>query len=89
MIEYLTWLESEKQWKTREDKWRKEDEARINLLRDVYYNRAQNIELKKKSKEEEQWLRDHEKKQIETEVERLQREYEEKQIKDAMIKKTH
>jgi len=37
-------LESEKQWKTKEDKWRKEDEARINLLKDVYYNRAQNIE---------------------------------------------
>jgi len=25
LIEYLTWLESEKQWKLKEDKWRKED----------------------------------------------------------------
>lgn len=25
LIEQLTWLESEKQWKMREDKWRKED----------------------------------------------------------------
>ncbi len=25
LIEYLTWLESEKQWKLREDKWRKEE----------------------------------------------------------------
>ena len=33
LIEYLTWLESEKQWKLREDKWKKEDQARINLMK--------------------------------------------------------
>jgi hypothetical protein len=54
----------------REDKWRKEDEARINLLKDVYHNRAQHIEMKKKTKDEQQWLLNHEKRQIETELER-------------------
>eukprot|EP00349_Pseudokeronopsis_sp_Brazil_P004974 CAMPEP_0202962178 /NCGR_PEP_ID=MMETSP1396-20130829/6275_1 /ASSEMBLY_ACC=CAM_ASM_000872 /TAXON_ID= /ORGANISM="Pseudokeronopsis sp., Strain Brazil" /LENGTH=113 /DNA_ID=CAMNT_0049682571 /DNA_START=812 /DNA_END=1153 /DNA_ORIENTATION=+ len=40
LIEHLTWLESEKQWKMREDKWKKEDQARINLLKNVYDSRA-------------------------------------------------
>ena len=40
LIEHLTQMESEKQWKMREDKWRKEEQARINLLKNVYDNRA-------------------------------------------------
>lgn len=60
-MEYLTWIESEKQWKLREDKWKKEDQARINLMKNVYENRTQNIELKKKISEEEKWLLEHEK----------------------------
>jgi hypothetical protein len=43
-------LESEKQWKMREDKWRKEEQARINLLKNVYDSRAQDIDLKTKIK---------------------------------------
>lgn len=43
LIEYLTWLESEKQWKLKEDKWRKEDQARINLMRQVYEDRSKTI----------------------------------------------
>ena len=46
LIEYLTWLESEKQWKLKEDKWRKEDQARINLLKQVYEDRAKTIGAK-------------------------------------------
>lgn len=40
LIEYLTWLESEKQWKIKEDKWQKEDQARVNLMKNVYDHRA-------------------------------------------------
>lgn len=47
MIEYMTRIEEEKQRKIQDDKWRKEDEARIQLLREVYESRAQNIENKK------------------------------------------
>jgi hypothetical protein len=53
MIEQLTLLEEEKQRKVQEDKWRKEDEARIQLLREVYESRAQNIENKKMFKKED------------------------------------
>ena len=52
-IERLTKLESDKQWEKREDQWRKEEEARIQLLREVYESRAQNIDLKKKLKLDE------------------------------------
>ena len=41
----------------REDKWRREDQARINLMKDVYENRAMHIELKKKHNDEKSWLR--------------------------------
>lgn len=62
----------------REDKWRKEDQARVNLLRNVYDSRAQNIELKKKLKEEGNWLVSNDKQVIDAEIERQNREYEEK-----------
>lgn len=45
----------------KEDKWKKEDQARINLLKDVYQNRAQHIDMKKKIGDEEKWLVDNEK----------------------------
>lgn len=56
LIEHLTWLESEKQWKMKEDKWRKEDQARINLMRNVYDARLQTVELKRQQKGEQEWL---------------------------------
>ena len=80
LIEHLTWLESEKQWKMREDKWRKEDQARVNLMKNVYDARLQTVELRKKLKDEEQWLLDNEKRTLETELERQTREAEEKRI---------
>ena len=82
LIEELTRLESEKQWKMREDKWRKEDQARVNLLRNVYDNRAQNIDLKAKLRDEGSWLVGHEKAAIDAEIERQNREYEEKRAKE-------
>ena len=54
----------------REDKWRKEDQARVNLLRNVYDSRAHNIEIKKKLKDEDKWLIDNEKNAIAAEIER-------------------
>ena len=62
----------------REDKWRKEDQARVNLMKNVYENRAQNIELKGKMKDEKSWLVQNDKQMIETELERQNREHEEK-----------
>ena len=55
LVDYLTWLESEKQWKIKEDKWRKEDQARINLMKQVYEDRAKTIGAKNMQTEEEKW----------------------------------
>lgn len=55
LVDYLTWLESEKQWKIKEDKWRKEDQARINLMKQVYEDRAKTIGAKQMQTEEEKW----------------------------------
>ena len=55
LVDYLTWLESEKQWKIKEDKWRKEDQARINLMKQVYEDRAKTIGAKHMQTEEEKW----------------------------------
>lgn len=73
----------------REDKWKKEDEARINLMKEVYHNRAKHIEMKKLNKEEEKWLVKNDKRLIETELERQNREHEEKVARDALVKKEH
>ena len=73
----------------REDKWRKEDQARLNLLKSVYDNRAQTIELKTKVKDQNQWIQDHEKNQIALEVEKQEREFREKAERDAAYKKKH
>lgn len=89
LIEQLTQIESEKQWKMREDKWRKEDEARINLLRNVYDSRAQHIEMKKLVGNEKNWLLQNDKQIIESEIERQNREHEERMLKDALYRKQH
>ena len=71
LIEYLTWLESEKQWKLREDKWHKEDMARVNLLRQVYEDRAKTIGAKQMQAQEEKWRQMNEKGLIDVEIRRI------------------
>ena len=57
MIEELTQVENEKQWDAREQQWRREDQARVNLLKNVYQNREQDILLKQTLKKEAAWLK--------------------------------
>ena len=45
-IDELTLQENAKQWDAREQQWRREDQARINLMKNVYQNREQDILLK-------------------------------------------
>lgn len=40
------------------------------MLRNVYANREQEIELKKKLKDQEQWMKQYERQNMEAEVER-------------------
>lgn len=73
----------------REDKWGKEEQARVNLMRNVYDQRLQTVEIKKKIKDEELWLLQNEKRVIESELERQNREAEEKRMKEALLKKNY
>jgi len=70
MIEGLVANENEKQWNAREVQWRREDQARVNLLKNVYQNREADIELKKKMKDEATWLMNNDKSMIDAEVTR-------------------
>lgn len=89
LIEYLTWLESEKQWKLKEDKWQKEDQARINLMKQVYEDRAKTIGAKKMMEAEEQWRLAYEKQVIDDEVQRNLAAQEEKRMRDTITKKNN
>ena len=89
MIDDLTAQENEKQWNAREQQWRREDQARVNLLKNVYQNREQDILLKQTMKREADWLKANEKQQIDAEVDRQNRAHEEKALNDAYARKTH
>jgi len=89
MIDKLVAAENAKQWEAREKQWDREDQARINLLKNVYANREQDIELKKKQKEEAKWMKQFERQNMEAEVERQNKAYEEQMIKTSMMKKMH
>lgn len=49
-LEQLVAVENDKIWSKQEAQWRREDQARINLLKNVYQNREADIELKKLKK---------------------------------------
>lgn len=89
MIDELTQVENEKQWDAREQQWRREDQARVNLLKNVYQNREQDILLKQTMKKEADWLKQNDKRQIDADVERQNKAYEERALKEAFDKKTH
>lgn len=89
LIEYLTWIESEKQWKLKEDKWRKEDQARVNLMRQVYEDRAKTISAKSMMTDEDKWRLQYEKQLIDEEIQRIEAEAEDKRQRDTLQKKNH
>lgn len=89
MIDGLVMEQNAKQWDAREQQWRREDQARINLLKDVYKNREESILLKQKMKEEQQWLRAHEKATIDQQVDAQNKAHEERALREAYERKTH
>ena len=88
-VDELTAQENEKQWNAREQQWRREDQARVNLLKNVYQNREQDILLKQTLKKEADWLKNNEKQMILSEVDKQNRLHEERALKEAYDKKMH
>ena len=89
MIDGLVDEESNKIWEAREQQWRREDQAKINLLKNVYANREADVLLKQKLKQEGDWLKNYEKEQIDNDIDRQNRAFEQKAINDALSRKTH
>ena len=73
----------------RDAQWQREDQARINLLKDVYYSREQDILLKQQLKKEAQYQQGYEKKLMETAIAQQNAEYEARAAKEALSRKTH
>lgn len=48
--------------------WQREQQAKINLLKDVYASREKDILLKQEKKREAEWFKQYEKAQIETAI---------------------
>lgn len=89
MVEGLVAAENEKQWNAREQQWRREDQARTNLLKNVYQNREADIELKKKNKDEKLWLQRNDKAMIDAEVTRQDQAFMTQTAMVSMNKKAH
>ena len=73
----------------REAQWHREDQARINLLKDVYNSREHDILLKQEKKREMEWFRDYERKQIETAIAQQNAEFEARAAREAATRKNH
>jgi hypothetical protein len=70
MIDGLVALENDKRWGKQEQQWRREDQARVNLMKNVYQNREADIELKRKLADEAKWLTKNEGDNLSAEVQR-------------------
>lgn len=66
--------EMERQWKKRQDQWDKEMNARINLMTDVYHNRADAVHYKKETAAEELRRKEREKQQVTEELEQIKKQ---------------
>ena len=73
----------------REAQWHREEQARINLLKDVYHSREQDILLKQSKAKEMQWFKDYERRQIETAIAQQNAEFEARAAREAAGRKNH
>lgn len=55
MVDEVVAQEAERQQKMRDAQWQREEQARINLLKDVYISREKDILLKQEKKREDLW----------------------------------
>jgi len=87
MIERLAEEERKKQMAREDEKFMKEQEARINLMKEVYDERARAVEFKKADKSKYAALQEEEKKYIAAKLLREQAEQEEKLALERLKKK--
>ena len=89
LVDEFVQAEAERQYKMREAQWIREEQARINLLKDVYNSREKDILLKQAMKKEFEWLKENERKQIELSIQQQNAEFEAREAKEAAVRKNH
>ena len=67
-IDKLLKQEMDRQWGKRQDQWDKDENARVNLLYDVYGNRAEAVQLKRTLAEQEALDKELEKRKLNQDV---------------------
>lgn len=89
LVDEFVEAEAERQYKMREAQWQREEQARINLLKDVYQSREKDVLLKQEQKKEADWFKQYEKQQIETSIAQQNAEFEARAAKEAAVRKNH
>lgn len=89
LVDEFVQAEAERQYKMREAQWQREEQARINLLKDVYNSREKDILLKQAMKRELEFLKDQERRQIEATIAQQNAEFEARAAEEAAIRKNH
>lgn len=89
LVDEFVQQEAERQYKMREAQWQREEQARINLLKDVYQAREKDVLLKQAMKKEMNWLVEYERNQIETAIAQQNAEFEARAAKEAANRKNH
>lgn len=89
LVDEFVQAEAERQYKMREAQWIREEQARINLLKDVYNSREKDILLKQAMKKEMDWLKENERRQIESSIAQQNAEFDARATKETAIRKNH
>ena len=89
LVDEFVQQEAERQYKMREAQWQREEQARINLLKDVYQSREKDILLKQARQKEMDWFKSYEKNQIMTAIAQQNAEFEARAAKEAANRKGH
>lgn len=75
----------ERQAKKRQDVWDKEQQARINLMTDVYANRGDAVGYKRSVQEEELRRKEREKQQVTEELDLLKKQDKKSELEDYLV----
>jgi len=88
LLDKMTQLEEEKQWKLREAKWKQEEEAKLQLMREVYESRATNIEHLKRLNEEKKDAVGRDAEEVRRQLDEQQKQHEESKVAGELARKT-
>ena len=84
-LDKLLQEEQEKQWRKQQSQWDKEEKARINLLYDVYGNRAKAVEFKQKQRQEELRQKELEKMKLTSDIQSFKTKEREKELDEILV----